>query len=559
MNMDNMMDAREIKRRGNRDKNAQALIFAFMVIVFLTLLSAPLLNRIISERAMLERQRLEQEAFYLAEGGMDDAINRFINAIANFQVQPNITRYPATGIILTVYSPSFAFPHGAEVESVITEGESHMRQITDSDGTIVGVKTYIVTSSCQHPRNGTIAVTLNQAIFLRVIYTFQHAVFYVDDLEILPGPNMNFTGRIHTNKDMYLDSHNTLTLNSEYVYSAGNIYNRRKDSLTYLSGDVRIKREGTGAYFNMAGLDSSDPDWLTLSQNRWHGTVKSSVHGVTKLSTPAVGSIKPGGYYNNNAGVVVENGSIKHEGRVLEAGIDIPAGTISTNNDFYNNREGKIVNMLNIDLKKLAGYVPGDSDGNPSFPNYLPSNGLIYAAGSASGTLQQQGVRLVNGGQIYRPGGLTVVTDSPLYIQGDYNNINKQPTAVICDSVNILSNSWDDANSLGVLNARNANNTTINTAFISGVDNTTLGQYNGGLENYPRLHENWSGRTLLIRGSFVQLWNSQIAQGNWIYGNPQYTAPNRNWDYDNDFNNVNNMPPFTPWAVEARRSAWWRN
>ncbi|MCM8827004.1 MAG: hypothetical protein NC904_05755, partial [Candidatus Omnitrophica bacterium] len=475
------------------------------------------------------------------------------SAIANFQIQPNVTRYPATGTINTIYTKSPAFPTGAQVNSVITEAEPNIRQITDSDGTTVGVKTYIVSSTCQHPQNSSISVTLNQAIVLRLIYAFQYVVFYADDLEILPGPNMNLRGRIHSNKDMYLDSYNTLTLNSEYVRSAGNIYNQRKDRPEEPGGDVRIRKAGTSAYFNMDGLDSDSPNWLTESQNRWNGTVKSSVHGVTKLSTPVVGSIQPDGYYANNAGVTIENDTIRKGDRVLVEGVDIPVGTITTTTNFYNNREGKYIRMTNIDLKKLAG----EDGGYSGYSNHLPENGLLYATRDDAGITQQAGVRLINGSQIYRNGGLTVVSNDPIYIQGDYNTINKKPTAVICDSVNLLSNNWDDSNSRKSLSNRIATNTTVNTAFIAGVDNTTPGHYNGGLENYPRLHEDWSGKTLYIRGSFVELWNSQIAQGAWQYGSPQYKAPNRNWDYDTDFN-VNNMPPFTPWTVEAQRSAWWK-
>ncbi len=540
-----------IKKMGR--KNGQALILAYFAIVFFTILSAPLFDKIINERRLLERQWLEKEAFYFAEGGLEDAINQFISAIANFTILPDVERYPINPeeMIQTTYS------NGAEVNSFIEEAEDGLREITDDDGTVVGVKVYVASSTCQHPVYNNIIITLNQAIILRVVYTFQHAVFYSDDLEILPGPNMSFVGRIHSNKDMYLDSNNTLTINSEYVHSAANIYNKRKDADQYPPGDVSIKKAGTGAYFNMSGLDSNHPDWFTESQSRWKGTVKSSVHGVTKLSTPVVGSIQPNGYYANNAEIKIENGTIRQDAQLLIEGIDIPAGTIITDTDFYNNRESKYIRMTNIDLKKLAGYAPSDPEGSPSFPNHLPANGLIYTTRDDAGPTEEPGIRLINGSQIYRTGGLTVVSNDPMYIQGDYNTINKKPAAVICDSVNILSNAWNDANSHLNLSSRTASNTTINTAFIAGTDNTTSGHYNGGLENYPRLHEGWSGRTLYIRGSFVELWNSQIAQGAWQYGNPQYTAPNRNWNYDTDFN-YSNMPPYTPWAVEAQRSAWWK-
>ncbi len=544
-----------LKTAGKKD--GQALILVYMTIVFLTILLSPLFAIVMSERWLLERQRLEKEAFYLAEGAMEEAIQQFINAIANFQIQPNVARYPASGVLTTAYADSSAFPDGAQASGVISEAESSLRQITDPDGIAVGVKTYIVSATCQHPRNNSITVTLNQAIILRVLYAFQHAVFYNDDLEILPGPTMNFSGRIHSNKDMYLDSNNDLTINSAYVRSARNIYNRRKDTSSPAPGDVRIKKAGTGAYFGMSGLDSDSPTWNTESQSRWNGTVKSGVHGVTRLATPVAGSIQPDGYYANNANVKIENGILTKGGAILQEGVDIPAGTIITDTDFYNNREAHYVRMTNIDLKKLAGYAPGDTEGSPSFANHLPSNGLIYATRNDAGGSEEAGIRLHNGTQIYRNGGLTVVSNDPVYLQGDYNTVNKKPTAVICDSVNLLSNSWNDANSSSSLSARAATDITVNTAFIAGVDTTTSGNYNGGLENYPRLHENWTGKTLSIRGSFVELWNSQIAQGAWQYGAPQYTAPNRNWDYDTDFN-INNMPPFTPWAVEAQRSAWWK-
>ncbi|MFH0827480.1 MAG: hypothetical protein V1923_06345 [Candidatus Omnitrophota bacterium] len=532
----------------------QALILVYGVILFFLTLTLPLFHKIMGENTLLNRQRLEKEVFYLAEGGMEDAINQFINAIANFQVSPNVTRYPAAGTLVTTYAANVAFPTGAQVNSVINEAESGPRLITDPDGIQVTVKSYVVTSTCQHPANSSITVTLNQAIILRVIFTFQHAVFYNDDLEILPGPNMTFTGRIHGNQNIYLHSDgSTLTINSEYLRSAADIYNRTKDGRG-MGGTVRIRKAGTGAYFNMAGLDSDSANWLTESQTRWAGTVKSSVHGVTKLAVPVVGSIQPGGYYANQAEVTVENGNIRVGGTLLIEGTDIPAGTVVIDNDFYDNREASYISMTNIDLKKLAGYAPGDPEGTPSFPNHLPSNGLIFA----NNTGTAPGIRLVSGSQIYRTGGLTVVTNDPLYIQGDYNTVNKQPTAVICDSVNLLSNSWSDANSASSLSSRTASNTTVNTAFIAGVDNTTTGNYNGGLENYPRLHEGWSGKELTIRGSFVELWETQVADGAWAYGGSRYTAPVRLWYYDTDFG-INYMPPFTPWAVEAQRGAWWKS
>lgn len=549
-----------IMAKRNLNHNGQVLIMGYLVVAALLLLAGALVNKITNESLIVDRQRLEGEVFYLAEGGIEDAISKFLYGIANFQISTNPlpSQYPATGTVSSNYTPSTAFPAGATVTSVINEAEYGMRTITDPDGSQIFVKNYIVSSSCTHPLNNGITITLHQSFTLRLIYAFQHAVFYNDDLEILSGPNMNFTGRIHGNKDIYLNSRSTLKIDSEYLHSAGNIYNKRKDDPgDSMGGEVDIKKSGTGAFFEMDGLDSDSSDWQAESQSRWNGTVKSSVHGVTKLTTPAVGSIQPGGYYASQANIIIENEAITQGGLVLTEGVDIPIGTVTIDSDFYNNREGKNVRMTNVDLKKLAGYATADPEGNPGFPNHLPSNGLLYVTRNTFGVNEQPGVRLINGVKIYRNSGLTVVSNDPIYIQGDYNNINKKPASVICDAVNILSNGWDDVNSAQGLGSRLASATTVNTAFIAGVDNTSTGHYNGGLENYPRLHEKWSGNELKIRGAFIELWNSQIAQGGWIYGSPQYEAPNRNWDYDTSFSS-SNMPPFTPWAVEARKGAWWK-
>jgi hypothetical protein len=369
---------------------------------------------------------------------------------------------------------------------------------------------------------------------------------------------MNFSGRIHSNSDIYLGTHATLTVNSNYLYSVANIYNRRKDApSTPMNGTVNIKIFGSESYAAMDGLDSEDANWATESQTRWNGTVKSTVHGVSRLAVPSVASIQPDGYYSENAqdnGIYIVNDTVKENGTILYEGVDIPIGTVAPSTTFYNNREGKWIKMTDINVDKLdGGYFDGKN-----YLNHLPANGLIYATRNDALSSEEPGVRLLNASEIKRSDGLTVVSNDPVYIQSNFNDVAKKPCAVICDSVNLLSNQWTDTNSTQSLNNRTVTQTTtINLCFIAGVDTTSEGHYNGGLENYPRFHEKWDGQTLYIRGAFVNIWPTQIASGAWVYGSPQYTAPNRNWDYDTALSS-GTMPPFTPFAVEARRGAWWR-
>ncbi len=62
---------------------------------------------------------------------------------------------------------------------------------------------------------------------------------------------------------------------------------------------------------------------------------------------------------------------------------------------------------------------------------------------------------------------------------------------------------------------RVASATQVNAAIMTGnvqSTNLTTGEgYSGGLENFPRLLENWSGKTFTYQGSLVCLWQSQRA------------------------------------------------
>ncbi|MFC1703355.1 hypothetical protein ACFL1E_01035 [Candidatus Omnitrophota bacterium] len=537
-------------------KKAQALVVVYMVVAAFTVLCVALLSKAINERNLALRNRLEHEAFYLAEGAIEDAIAQFSSAIANYQIQPDANFNTSTTFTM----------FGSEViNSTITDIEGADRPETEGETNIL-VRNFQITATAVHPENNEISVTLHQIIARRLIPTFQHSVFYDDDLEMLPGPDMDLSGRIHCNEDIYVDAGNgsVLTIDSTSFHSAGNIYNQRKDTGAEDGGEVsiRVTKPGAPQYEDMDNLDSEVPTWTVDATTRWQGTVRSADHGVTELTAPSVASIQPDGYYATNADVIIENGEIRRNGVLLVEGTDYPVDTIKTTNSFYNNREERLVKMTEIDLRKLAGYEPGDPEGSPTFAtSILPPNGLLYATRDDAGAVRQPGIKLVNGEKIYQNIGLTVVSNDPVYIQGDYNTDDEKPAAVICDALNLLSNNWDpdDTESTSSLNNRMADETTFNTVFVAGIDTTTPGvQYNGGLENYPRMHENWSGINLNIKGSFVALWNSAIATGEWVYGNPQYTAPRRNWQYNTDLNDTSKLPPFTPWAVEVERVAWWK-
>jgi hypothetical protein len=221
--------------------------------------------------------------------------------------------------------------------------------------------------------------------------------------------------------------------------------------------------------------------------------------------------------------------------------------------------------------------------------------GLVFhftVFGPDSNRINGYGVRIKNGAEIAstlpgapRPRGLTIVTDQALYVQGDFNKTNWIPAAFLTDSLNILSNAWtDDSRSYRNLNERAAENTEVNAAFLAGTDTTggtegrggqDRGNYNGGLENYPRFHEDWTGKTLRYRGSFVSLGASRHVNGPWCgtggsgtydpltnrvinrSGCNIYNPPIRNWAHEARFSQ-GQLPPLSPRFVYLRQERFLR-
>lgn len=342
------------------------------------------------------------------------------------------------------------------------------------------------------------------------------------------------------------------------------------------------------------------------------GTLQTGEHGVTPIAHPSIGSIaayepitggdfdlvggnyvavSPGsgnyaqGYYHSQAALRII-GTQAYTAAGTNVTASMPSGFL-TQRTLYDKRQGKTVTVTEVNMARL-----GDMDGNvktfdPS--PYYPSNGLIYASRMESTSTQPNGFVLTGASQINVPAkwdvkqysgyaghyanplysgspptgatnftaqqklGMTLVSDCPVYVKGDFNTVNPKGSAVICDTVNLLSNAWNYGKNSS--NQVNASATTYNLALITGNVLTTTGNYNGGFENLPRFHENWTGINCTIKGSFVNTWQSAKAKGSWVYGGNWYTAPNRIWSYDTSFD-AGGLPPFTPMVVSVRVIGW---
>jgi hypothetical protein len=256
--------------------------------------------------------------------------------------------------------------------------------------------------------------------------------------------------------------------------------------------------------------------------------------------------------------------------------VSVDVAKIKTGTD-----NGKITDVLG-DGDGLLLYVKDKTDYTNAVDVAKVAETLPKLGGTgAAYTPIKSGVKLTNGGKLPSMG-MTVATPHTLYIQGDYNSgktgttqppsntatsytppndkpssvttgYDRAPSAVAADAVNILSNGWNDLNSVLGIGSRVATNTTVNTAIIAGnVPTSAAEDYSGGIENFVRFHENWSNKYFTIYGTLAALYNSNEAKGNWKRAS--YNPPNRRWYYDTNFQD--NNPPGFRVARVYERGGW---
>lgn len=356
------------------------------------------------------------------------------------------------------------------------------------------------------------------------------------------------------------------------------------------------------------------------SQDRWQGSVQTGAQGVPTLAAPtdvsafrppvsgetptyrfdpatntyvpAAGSaanLVPGHYLQDANLVLSSTGSstklARSDGALLVQLDKGSGGTwgVTTNNlknssgqtinpvsetALFDARENTTVRVTQMDLGKLnQSYY----NSNPVFPT-SGAGSVIYAyrtdtpLNPSNPSTSPNGIRLANGATLNNH--LTIASEDPVYVKGDYNSVNEKASIILADAVTLLSNQWNDSmNSAATSPPKPGGNLNFNAAVMSGAYATKApdingngGQYNGGFENFPRFLEDWSSTDYAVNilGSFVSLFTSKSAKGTWVYGGNRYTAPVRNWNFDSKFLSPGFQPPDFPVSVGETRVAWWR-
>lgn len=253
---------------------------------------------------------------------------------------------------------------------------------------------------------------------------------------------------------------------------------------------------------------------------------------------------------------------------------------------------------------------------NPALPASMSAPCTTAYAGSNNYWFRRA-VRVFNGenlqitgnaGKLSTTKGVTVSSENMVYVWGNYNttginqapllgtsnlndpaalahyNGNQVPSSIVTDAFFPLSKTWYDAlpamcpegSACRVADAGAVTDmdvipvtdeTSVRAGIIAGstlssmTSSATVPAYyldnlNGGVHNFPRFLETWSGinaggafatKRWNYAGSFIILYNSLQAVAPWsVVSSIVYYPPTRNWAFDITFTDPQRLPPGTP-------------
>ncbi len=550
------------------NEKGMVLSVALLLLAILTLMGSAATVSTRTDIRIAGNWNAQTRTFYAAEAGLEKGVAD-LKALLASTTDPGPTQLAAIAPpTLSDSSVSFV---SLDVENVNTS------PIVLTDGTYQGLRAdatdYKITANVNGP--GGTKSTLVQMVEYIEIPLFQFGVFYGRgvNLEISPGPAMTFNGRVHSNSNLYLAGGNPLKFDS-FVTTVGNVYRYQKMNPSNRSNDPQIK-DASGNYqtlnfdheYNQDFINPwSEAEWKSEALTTFGGKILDSAMGVEEIVPPVPDILNDPANAATTAHQMIEKGTgsdstamekakmyYKADLRIVNGNVKdgngSPVNTSScdpdaiTSKTFYDPREQSNVTVTEVDIGLLTAC------------GVTPANGVMYVSKDGN----DKGVRLVNGAELPSQG-LTVVSENPVYVQGNYNTVNKVPAAVMGDAITVLSSNWDDTMGNESTSSRPAIDTIVNAAFALGPNRESTSLYNnGGLENAIRFLEDWNGRTFQYRGSIIGLWHTQQATADHrccgSSGSNYYNPPNRDWGYDTLFDTA--QPPGTPRGVLGlTRVAW---
>ncbi len=406
-------------------------------------------------------------ASYAAEGGADDVMSQLDAAmqdgVINGEDIASLQTPQLTGYSMTQSTQTMGVPVTRTITSGPFSGLYALNQPID------------ITVSARDTSGNKASAVLS--VNAQTIPLFQFGVFYEKDLEILNGPAMTFVGWVHTNGNLYVSSNSTNYQSN--ITTPDSVFWNRKDAAPRLNGVNINNAAGTPVLLDFDSRSLSGPAFKTRSILRFSGRLMSNAFGVRSLKLPLPTNMAPvtlvmardgsdspmvqdvkmawksDWYITVKTGVfqIADTNAMKTQFCdslvvVRTAGLAVPSAAACRRifkprvNAFYEGREDKRPDLVDVHMDSLRIWA--DSAPASRSPRILYFEFATPTVSNANN--DYLAVRLRGAARLplsrvpTDTGGLSVVTERPMYVLGDYNTTVWRPAALMSDAVTFLSN-----------------------------------------------------------------------------------------------------------------------
>jgi hypothetical protein len=611
-----MRSTSRVPVRSRQPRRLRAGFALEMVLLLMVAMSVVIVTGLTAVSTMSRTSGADYQAAraaYAMEGAGDDLMSQLDAAMQDGQVTAEeiagLATPELTGYTVTHTTAAKGIPAIRTVTTGPFTGLYSMNQVFE-----------IAVSARDSSRSRAGAVITVNA---QSIPVFQFGVFYDQDLEFHPGPQMTFAGRVHTNGNLY--TINNVTFDG-VLTTPESTFVALKHTEPWSVYNVFVRNgSGVAKKLDFDSRSHGEAAYRLRSEQLLDSRLMSGAHGVRPLQLPlptgmplwtlllprdaadpeAVRRVKMA--WKADWNVTVRGGVLAiADTTIMKAvfcdslvhvrpdGLEVPSPADCRKifkprvDAFLDGRENRRPDLVDIHLDSLKAW--SDAAPGTRAPRVLYV-GFTNLPGGTRGDMPA--VRLRQGAALPLPrtlvdsGGLTVATERPLYVMGNYNSTQWRPAALMGDAVIFLSNppnpSMSAAGSLPVTQqcghasafgwcdnqqqafaVRRASSTIHNAAVLAGHTATSCDKaragcssptMGGGVHNMMNYRENWGGGTThTYRGSIVSLFTNRYFLS--AFNLSFYSPPTRVWSFETRFQNPAQLPPGTPAVGNVMQTAF---
>jgi hypothetical protein len=600
-----------------RDQRGLALVLTLLVVVLIAAIVAAAVTAAANYTRTTTADYRDTRTFYAAEAGAEAALS---------QVELALRDAMLTDAELQAIRPPELEGFDFSEFTVVKDGAVVQETITDGPwaGLYSLTQNLLISSVASDASGATGGIVLGAKA--QAIPIFQFAKFFEGDYEAYAGSLIDFQGNLHANGNMYLNGNGPI--NYYGILTTPNEVRRDRKIEHRDTWRANIWIADASGTLNKLDFDSEDtPDpeqFKAKSEMKFDSRLKTNAFGVDSLRLPLPDGVPPRELirpreasdtevervtkfaWQADMYVVVDLDNIVSKEDVCGGAETIMYPTVTverpfggaaldqttmcrifefTFEAFYENHEERWVDVLDLDMSELRAWAINPAGTNSTqiiYVDFVMPTGHMPNPGDTNPHEGNGGgawpvLRIHSASQL--PGPLTVGSERPLYLKGDYNIIDKQPAAVFGDTYTVLSAAWDDDDWANQNNTTerwqrpDATTTTQNYSLIIGTGEGYVGCYHEDPDcvqdsekaaNQTRMLEDWSnsshcGGTCLHtwRGSFVSMWLPVYASAYfYLPGANYYDGPDRDYVFDTDLLDPENLPPGTPSVGSVFRASF---